>query len=240
MYVLVEQPQALIIYDHFKNPLPEKKREALGKNVPFLVIERNLTFEDGLTNAMRVSFENSEYYIGKDADGAMLNYKNAGKIELVKQARHISEPAQLLAASELRTLAESSRLEKGELLTQIFAHGRRTYVKTSAGNYGFLPANRLGKPAEKSAETHSFARNAIAQQIERSNQKIAQLFSALSAKNGVAKKPPQIELIEQNSGVKIVAPERIAVALFREILHTIDGEYSAATQSGSSLTIELK
>jgi hypothetical protein len=237
LVVLVEHPQALIIYDRFKNKLDSKSLEAFSAFTAFQVKQRNLTFENGITNAMHVTLDASDYYILKDKNGSMLNYKDAGRVELFQNCEILNKS--YFITTDLKTTTRtntSAILPSGSVVQAIFKTGKRVYIRLSSGLYTFVDSQKLAElkgPEKKSDAVY----DVLNQHVSSTNIKLDDIYLKLKQRTNINKRAPKIHLTRSNKKIVIESPLESNNALFQELRKLLVSEQLKFSETDSTLTL---
>lgn len=82
--LLIEYPNKLNFYDQFEQKIETPTFASL---TPFKVLKRNTFLSDELTPCISVEFQEKHYFILKDGNKKLINFKNAGLIQLINSAK---------------------------------------------------------------------------------------------------------------------------------------------------------
>jgi hypothetical protein len=192
VFVVVEHPANLFIYNRYQQILSAQDRSALVPFEPIRVIDALAVLGDGITPCMKVEMHGDVHYVLLEAEGRLAGEAHAGVIKSYPGAHPLADTILVMQNGSLRFEPAGSTaatfLHAGERLTQIFRYGSKTFVhrQTSPNVYGWVnlrnsDENRLWRTvvevtAGRSAITGRI-RDSVASRVARVNSILAGLFN---------------------------------------------------------------
>lgn len=145
-FIIVENPQALVILNKFKQPINNTEKFIFTKNKPLFITNIEGLLNDGVRAFTEIEVNNNKYYLLKEIKGKYYGEQNAGFIQKYFNKRFYYDTLKILSTNG-NTLFDVDKKSKmslniGDLLVRVFEDNNLVYVKLPNNNYGWL---RLGK-----------------------------------------------------------------------------------------------
>lgn len=189
-YWIIENPSALVIYNQYEQRMAESEKTALQKFSVWKILSENQFLSDQFTAITKVSLTNKIFYFQRSVNGELINYEDAGRIEILKNPKIIGDTIRIKQTNQifLVNAEEPIGLSEGTLLKRHFKYQNRYYVeKVGNKQTGWItlpPTNFWEKYRPGSIESPPDEKILI--QIENIfktyNQRLGKLFEYLNTK----------------------------------------------------------
>jgi hypothetical protein len=141
-FLIVENPQALVILNKFKQPIDNTDKFIFTKNKPLFITNIEGLLNDGVRAFTEIEVNNNKYYLLKEIKGKYYGEQNAGFIQKYFNKRFYYDTLKILSTNG-NTLFDVDKKNKkslniGDLLVRVFEDNNLVYVKLPNNNYGWL------------------------------------------------------------------------------------------------------
>lgn len=201
-FVIVERPEALVIYNRYQQLLSENEKRALVPFLPINILDERTILSDGFTPCLKGDRKGDVVFLLRDESGSLAGERAAGRITYFRNATETHDTVECLAgAITLLDPAKSrrTRLASGTLARRIFVAQGLSYVEIlgSREEYGWIDFRSLAKGRDwKSIEGTGVPRSEqlrkvippIKTKLNEVNEKLAELFKRLGS---AASRPPR-------------------------------------------------
>ncbi len=142
-FLIIENPAPLKIYDRYQQELSPAEKSRQIAFAPLRIINENELLGDQITASVHVRLgSRHEYFIIKNNKDQILNRKEAGKIETLKNCVIINDSIYVKKdnALTLKTFSSPVPLAAGSRIIRIFKYKNRYYVRQTEPQkqYGWL------------------------------------------------------------------------------------------------------
>jgi hypothetical protein len=197
-YLIVENPRALRIRDRYEQMLSKGALKALPAYMPFKVVERHALLGDQITQATRVEYANSEYYLVEDDRGNLRGKSDAGYMRAFKAARPRGDTIEIVRTDAIRLYprypagGQPVSLNAGKRIERVFSLQGRHYLRTlgsspSCGWSTLSPSSAWRIPEKTpvaTAELDNQLQGRIQERINRANDVYATYFRHFNERTG--------------------------------------------------------
>ena len=198
-YLIIENPAALVIYYQYEQRLNSNAKTQLRSNSAWRILVRDQVLSDQFTHTLKVTFNQTVYYIQIDDKGYPVNQDNAGEIQKLQNVKSLGDTVQIKTSGKLSIDSGRDRfkLSHGMLLQRLFSYRGKTFVRQIGGqSSGWI----VGKSSanwqifhqeidETLQEEKLFAQ--VDRIIERYNTRIEKLFIYLNNQHNLEFVAPQ-------------------------------------------------
>ncbi|GJQ62621.1 MAG: hypothetical protein SCALA702_16740 [Melioribacteraceae bacterium] len=155
-FLIVENPQALTIYDKYQQSLEQGQLSSFPQYVPYRIIEPLGTFSDGLRKYVKVEFDSDEYFLLAEKENKPLSSLEFGKSFLLRNKSVFKDTIDINLNNKLLIRFPDSQqkiyLNSGDRLLRIFKDVTEYYIYSfNLDRYGWarFPAELEGNVWEK-------------------------------------------------------------------------------------------
>lgn len=208
-FIIVENPSALRILNQYQMSPSEDHPLLKARNAPMQIIERKVTLSDQLTQAMRVKFMGTDYFMILDESGKFSGRDNAGSIIEQKRCALLGDTIRILSDQMTAKLAPKKAtqlsLPTGSLYIRVYKKGNLfTLMKVSttpefywSSLYPSSGWEKIKNVPQAIPETSSQVNKRILEKFQTVNNLYRQFFQQFNSRLGQAIEPPQWQ-VEQN------------------------------------------
>jgi len=199
-YWLIENPSALVIYNQYEQRLTSADKSAFRHFSAWEVLSRDQLLSDQYTRVARTRYDQNIYYLQLTDAQNLVNHEQAGKIEMIKNARPLSDTIRVRQSGQLHLESgkEFQELPEGMLLQRRFNFGNKTFVQELDGPLsGWLKGHLTDFEifhTDKRADAYEAK---LFEQVNRIfqtyNQRLEKLFSHLNKRYKKSLPPPKWE-----------------------------------------------
>ena len=106
-YWIIENPSALVIYNQYEQRMAESEKTALQKFSVWKILSENQFLSDQFTAITKVSLTNKIFYFQRSVNGELINYEDAGRIEILKNPKIIGDTIRIKQTNQIFLLHQS-------------------------------------------------------------------------------------------------------------------------------------
>ena len=201
-YLIIEHPQALVIYNRYQQPASPGELAILKSFGPVLVLQENGFLGDGISPCMTVQIEGVSLYFGKEKDGNLTNSEQAGFLKFYRGCTPLNDSV-AIQKGNLRITSvtgKASRLLKaGEHSARFFSHASGIYGAVAEGSvrFGWISPGTEGRDWKVltkevvSSPIRSDVADRIAARISEANNVLLHVYDFLNKETSLKRIAPQ-------------------------------------------------
>ncbi len=188
-FIILADPSACRLLDHYEQPLPDAEKKALPPNLPFEIVKERQYMGDQITQAMRVSLLSTDYYILLDESGKISGLNAKSSPIRYKGCTSLNDTV-VVAVSSLKLTSkypsggEITTVKKGETVIRIFLYKGYYYLFRPGPTpfFGWSDAPKsafmipLTKDASVTKDDYSIIHSRIMRRLEDANQCYDSMF----------------------------------------------------------------
>ena len=148
-YLIVENPQALTIYNRYQQTLADADKGLLAPYTPFRILNEEELLSDQISLASRCLFNGEILFLLRDDGGHYYGQEQAGYVKIFKAAAVLGDTIEIIQRKhinlyspeqDIRISRKLTTLSGGQLCVRIFRHQSRDYVRLIGESqpYGWL------------------------------------------------------------------------------------------------------
>jgi len=261
-FIIVENSQALTIYNRYEQALPRSRPRFFLPNTPFRILETKAFLSDGLTSVFRVELLGRSFFILTDEQGKIVGQGNAGYIKrfknctLIEDTVRVTPSGSVLFARSRKALKNNGRrLQSGEELVRIFKYKNTYYIQIlSNRRFGWCKSSPKGLCQKIRASTKPAALglradliDKIQNKLQQANRRYQKFFNWFNRRQDKQIQAPQWQVKQRNGTVRFVLSGSAAVSylkmstgiLIEEINRLLSGRPYSARYRPKEHTIYL-
>jgi len=199
-YWIIEDPAALVIFNQYEQRLNSSDKSAFRRFSAWEILSRDQLLSDQYTRVARARYDQNIYYLQLTDGKNLVNHEQAGKIEIIKNVRPLSDTIRVKHSRRLRLESgkEFQELPEGMLLQRCFSYGKNIFVRELDGPLsGWLKGSRADFEIfhidKKAAAYEARLFDQINRIFQSYNQRLEKLFSRLNNWYNKSLPPPKWE-----------------------------------------------
>jgi len=148
-FFITPDPLQFAFLDRYQQNMSDVDKAALPRNTPWRIVQRDLTLADGFTRVMRLRWQNRDFFLKLDSDGAL----PAGGI-LVEEQAMLNDTLSVSSGGDFFLAADGEQrrlLPAGTAVVRLWKEKGYWFARRlDSGDYGWLSAGTaFGEPAAK-------------------------------------------------------------------------------------------
>jgi hypothetical protein len=187
-YWIIAHPSALVLYNQYEQRISDPEKNELPEYSAWRIIEDNHVLSDQFTLTVKTELNHSIIYIQLSDEGEPLNKQQAGKIDIIKNARNQGDTLRVKTSGRvsMQRGSELIALSKGILIERLFRYRKKTFAKDISGNIsGWIVGNASAHlenyiPEKSDPELEKQLYSRVDQIFISCNKRFIKLFSFLN------------------------------------------------------------
>ncbi len=256
-FLLVANPEALIIYNSFDQKLDSERKSAFGAYAPFEILGNEKMLSDNFTPVIPVRLLNREYFVMVDETGSPVAGTELPVWQRVQDTRALADTLMVTGTNDLQLVRQDGEqrvLPAGTKVLRVFSLGARYYVRglAAGSEYGWVdePYDGWHPAPPKAAEDTGPGADDVSQELARRtlqiNHKLDKIYEYLSSESGSSRSAPKLEINRTPQDIFQLSFSGPDAARFANSLLRLEYELSSyllgsgwrVTQSGGILSIQ--
>ncbi|MBD3225849.1 MAG: hypothetical protein GF313_14065 [Caldithrix sp.] len=139
-YIIVENPQPLIVYDQFQRRVDTGRLKIFSTYVPLKVIRENDLFSDRISRVMGVELFSRRYHIMQNESGGLVNESDAGYVKRFNNCTIRNDTIEVLHDNRIRLYNRPATADDHIIETM----DRETHLKRIFSKNGYHYVAELG------------------------------------------------------------------------------------------------
>jgi hypothetical protein len=148
-FLIVENPQALTIYNRYQQTLGDADKRLLAPYTPFRILSEEELLSDQISLASRCMLNGEMFFLLRDDEGHYYSQEQAGYLQFFRDAVVLGDTIEVqqdnridlyATAEDMRANRNRTTLAIGQLCLRIFRHQNRDYVRLigESPRYGWM------------------------------------------------------------------------------------------------------